>query len=353
MNLNTTYTTATGYFFSLGQAPGTSNYYAKLFAQQITPTTYNLGVSKSSNTASFSSKVLNTNQTYLVVIRYNSNNTALGQSGNTCYMWINPTSGAEPDTALADAKVFAGQPDYTSSNCSGIIWHNRGVNNPTGSIDGIRVTGSLNSSSGAWSLLNVGALPVELTSFTANSSNGKVILTWKTASEINNKGFEVERKAVSDNAWSTISFIKGAGSTLAANHYSYTDISSVSGKINYRLKQIDFDGTFKYSDIVTTSNNAPGSFSLSQNYPNPFNPSTKIEYAVPVDSRVKIELYNITGQKVADLVNNEQSAGFYSLNVGANTFKNVASGVYIYKMTAIEKASGKNFVSSKKLMLMK
>jgi hypothetical protein len=111
-----------------------------------------------------------------------------------------------------------------------------------------------------------------------------------------------------------------------------------------------------FTTIPTSVNsdvNVPGTFTLSQNYPNPFNPSTKIDYTLPVDSRVKIELYNITGQKVANLVNKEQSVGYYSINVSANTFKNIASGVYIYKMTAIEKASGRSFVSSKKLMLMK
>ena len=94
-------------------------------------------------------------------------------------------------------------------------------------------------------------------------------------------------------------------------------------------------------------------YSISQNYPNPFNPSTNIDYNLRLDANVRIELFNITGQKVADLVNADQSAGFHSVNVGSNTFKNIASGVYIYRMIAIEKAGGKSFVSSKKLILMK
>ena len=353
LNLSATSTIATNYFFSLGTAPGTSNYYAKLFAQQITASTYYLGVSKSSNTANFSTKVLNTGQTYLVLIRYNANNTALNQSGNTCYMWINPSGSLEPDTALADAKVFAGQSDFTSANCSAVMWHDRGTSNPLGTIDGIRVAGSLNSSSGAWTYLNPGSLPVELTTFTASVANGVVNLSWKTATEINNSGFEVERKSVNDNSWTTLSFVKGFGNSLSAKQYSYTDNSANSGKFNYRLKQIDQNGTFKYSDAINVDVNVPGTFTLSQNYPNPFNPSTKIDYQLPVDSKVKIEIFSITGQKVADLVNTDQGAGFYSITVGANTFKNISSGVYIYKMTTFEKVSGKNFVSSKKLMLLK
>jgi hypothetical protein len=196
-------------------------------------------------------------------------------------------------------------------------------------------------------------LPVELTSFTSNVFNGKVNLSWITATELNNNGFQIERTLASEVSWSSVGFVKGAGNSSNTIHYSFTDNSVNSGKYNYRLKQIDYDGKYKYSDLVNADVNVPGTFSLSQNYPNPFNPSTKIDYTLPVDSRVKVEIYNIAGQKIADVVNNEQSAGFYSLNVSANSFKNISSGVYIYKMTAIEKATGKNFVSSKKLMLMK
>ena len=196
-------------------------------------------------------------------------------------------------------------------------------------------------------------VPVELTSFTASVANGVVNLSWKTATEINNSGFEVQRKGVNDNTWSTLAFVKGSGNSLTTKQYSYSDNSANSGKFNYRLKQIDQNGTFNYSDVVNVNVNVPGTFSMSQNYPNPFNPSTKIDYQVPVDSKVNIELFSITGKKVADLVNTDQGAGFYSINVGANTFKNISSGVYIYKMTAFEKVSGKNFVSSKKLMLLK
>jgi hypothetical protein len=195
--------------------------------------------------------------------------------------------------------------------------------------------------------------PVELTSFTSNISNGKVNLSWTTATEQNNNGFQVERSSMDNCSWASIGFIKGAGSSNSPKHYSFIDNSVLNGKYNYRLKQIDNDGKYKYSNLVTANVNVPGIFSLSQNYPNPFNPSTRIDYTLPVDSKVKIELYNITGQKAADLVNNDQSAGFYSLNVNANLLKNITSGVYIYKMTAIEKTTGKNFISSRKLILMK
>jgi hypothetical protein len=353
LNLTTTFPASNGYFLSLGQN-SLSQYVGKFFAKQITAATYNLGVSNVSTTTEvFSPAVLNTGQTYLVIMRYNINNTATQGKLNTIQVWINPAGAAEPDTNIADIKYPAIDSTFTATLINGFFWHNRNATNPLGSVDGIRVAGSTLSSAAAWAMLNPGSLPVELTSFTANASNGKVNLTWATASELNNRGFDVERKSASDNSWATISFVKGNGSTLSAKHYSYTDNSVNSGKYIYRLKQIDDNGTFKYSNEVNADINVPGKFSLSQNYPNPFNPSTKINYTLPVDSRVKIELFNITGQRVAELVNNEQPAGFYSLNVGANTFSKIASGVYIYKMTAIEKATGKNFMSSMKLMLMK
>ena len=196
-------------------------------------------------------------------------------------------------------------------------------------------------------------LPVELTSFTANVSSGKVNLSWSTATEQNNNGFQVERTKANEASWAPVGFVKGSGNSNSTKHYSFIDKSVKSGKYNYRLKQIDNDGKYKYSDKISADVNIPGTFALSQNYPNPFNPSTKIDYSIPTDARVKIELYNIAGQKIADLVNNEQSAGFYSINVNASSFKNITSGVYIYKMTATENVTGKNFVSSKKLMLMK
>jgi hypothetical protein len=351
LKLDTTYTTANQYFFSLGSAPGTSNYYAKLFAQKITDSTFYLGVSKTSNTAAFSSKVLRTGQTHLVVVRYNVNNTALNQTGNTCYMWINPISGNEPDTALADAKVYAGQGDFGSAHISSVMWHNRGVNNPKGSIDGIRLAVSSNSSEAAWIALAPGNVPVELTSFTSTVSNGKIVLLWSTATETNNSGFEVERKE--GNSWTTLGFVKGSGSSTSSKSYSFTDESVNSGRFSYRLKQIDFDGTYTYSNVVNAEIGQPNSFMLSQNYPNPFNPSTKIDYQVPAESRVKIEMYNVTGEKIAELIDTDHAAGFYSLNVNTSLFKNISSGVYIYKMSATEKASGKSFINTKKMMLMK
>jgi hypothetical protein len=141
-----------------------------------------------------------------------------------------------------------------------------------------------------------------------------------------------------------------AGTSISSKKYSYTDKNLQAGKYQYRLKMIDNDGSYKLSDVVETAIAVPKNFELSQNYPNPFNPSTKIDYQVPVDAKVILEVYNITGQKVVELVNQEQSAGYYSVNFGSSK---LSSGVYIYRIVASDKATGNNFSSIKKMMLLK
>ena len=129
------------------------------------------------------------------------------------------------------------------------------------------------------------ALPVELTSFTAEIQNNSIKLNWQTATEVNNYGFEIERSQ--NSVWVKIGFVKGNGNSNSAKVYSFTDAQKLSGKYSYRLKQIDNDGVFEYSKVIETYFELPETFNLSQNYPNPFNPITKIEYQLPATSNVK------------------------------------------------------------------
>lgn len=324
LNLNTTYTTATGYFFTLGQG---TNYFAKLFAKKLTDSTYQLGVSKTSNTANFVTREMKNGETYVVVVRYNVNNNATNQNLNTCYMWINPTSNVEPDTTFAEATVWAGQGDYTATALTSIMYHNRGTSNPLGSIDGIRVAASTVSSLQAWNDLAPGPLPVELTSFAASSINGKVVLNWQTASETNNKGFEVERK--SDNNWISLGFVNGNGTSLFANNYSFTD-NVTNGTYSYRLKQVDFNGYFKYTDVIEVVNGLPVEYTLSQNYPNPFNPATTIEFSVVKAGNYSLDVYSVSGEKVASLLNTNLNSGNHKINFDAS---NLTSGIYFYRLS--------------------
>jgi hypothetical protein len=197
-------------------------------------------------------------------------------------------------------------------------------------------------------------LPVELTSFVTNVSGRQVNLSWETKTEVNSSKYEIDRALVGAKdaavTWSAVGSVQAAGNSNSPKKYSYTDKNLQAGKYQYRLKMIDNDGSSKLSAVVETEIALPKNFQLSQNYPNPFNPTTKIDYQVPVDAKVILEVYNIAGQKVVELVNQEQSAGYYSVNFGSSK---LSSGVYIYRIVASDKATGNNFSSIKKMMLLK
>jgi hypothetical protein len=197
-------------------------------------------------------------------------------------------------------------------------------------------------------------LPVELSSFVSDVSGRQVNLNWETKTEVNTRQFEIDRALVSttgsSTTWSAVGSVTATGTSVSPKKYSYTDKNLQAGKYQYRLKMIDNDGSSKLSAVVETEIALPKSFALSQNYPNPFNPTTKIDYQVPVDAKVIMEVYNIAGQKVMELVNQEQSAGYYTVNFGSSK---LSSGVYIYRIVASDKATGNNFSSIKKMMLLK
>ena len=186
-------------------------------------------------------------------------------------------------------------------------------------------------------------IPVELTSFAVSIVGDDVILNWITATELNNQGFDVERSFDNQN-FKQIGFVPGYGTTTESKFYSFSINILPSQKEFYRLKQIDFDGTFEYSSTVELEGIAPTEFSLKQNYPNPFNPSTKIGFTLPVETIVKIVVYNLIGQKVAEVVNSKYTAGSHSVDFNAST---LSSGIYLYKIEA------GSFTAVKKMQLLK
>jgi hypothetical protein len=186
-------------------------------------------------------------------------------------------------------------------------------------------------------------VPVELTSFTAHAINDGVELNWTTATETNNQGFEVERKSA-NGEFEKAGYVAGFGTTTEPRSYSFADIKLSSGIYTYRLKQIDFDGSFSYSTEVNVDVTTPIEYALEQNYPNPFNPSTTIKYSIPEDGFVKLSVYNLLGEEVTTLVNNVQKAGRYEVVFDASS---LASGIYVYRLES------SNFSASRKLMLMK
>jgi hypothetical protein len=188
-------------------------------------------------------------------------------------------------------------------------------------------------------------VPVELISFSASVVKDIVNLSWKTATEVNNLGFNVERSANKID-WEKIAFVQSNQNSTSTISYSYIDKSvSQAGNYYYRLKQIDYDGSYKYSSIVQAGVNLPFIFTLDQNYPNPFNPSTKIQYNLPENSFVSLKVYNTIGQEVAALVNNVVLPGSHEITFDASKLN---SGVYFYTLK-----SGNNFVQTRKMIIMK
>jgi hypothetical protein len=205
------------------------------------------------------------------------------------------------------------------------------------------------------------ALPVSLNGFAAHfdHASGNVNLHWKTETEVDCYGFEVERRRVDETTqlingistqWLKVGFVSGNGTSNAQHKYSFTDEKHITGRYAYRLKQIDNSGAFKYEQETQIEISIPKEFTLSQNYPNPFNPSTTIHFGLPARSIVCLVVYNALGQVVKELINAEQQAGYQS--VVWNT--NVSSGLYFYRLDATS-LDGPNisFVKTKTMLLLK
>jgi photosystem II stability/assembly factor-like uncharacterized protein len=193
-------------------------------------------------------------------------------------------------------------------------------------------------------------LPVELSSFNAVTEKNNVHLDWRTETEINNYGFEVEKSITDENnssenlSFSKIAFVAGNGSSNVPHDYSYTDESTAPGNYVYRLKQIDSDGDINYSNLVFVKldGNSFG-FELAQNYPNPFNPTTQINYKVSEQGHITIKVFSISGEEITTLVNENKNAGLYNVKFDGSR---LPSGVYIYQLK-----EGKNSEIKKMILL--
>ncbi len=187
-------------------------------------------------------------------------------------------------------------------------------------------------------------VPVELISFSASIIDNYVELKWVTATEVNNAGFDIERKNAMNEKWKVIHFVKGFGTSTEIRNYSFVDKEVTPGKYSYRLKQVDYEGSYEYSNVVEANIKLPAKYELLQNYPNPFNPSTTIQFNLPKESFTKLEIFNVVGEKVETLVSEPLSVGIYKYKWDAGGY---SSGVYFYRITT------GNFVQTKKLLLTK
>jgi hypothetical protein len=196
-------------------------------------------------------------------------------------------------------------------------------------------------------------LPVQLVSFTGTQVSSSVIrLNWRTISEVNNYGFYVQRRANSTEQWFEIpnSFVAGHGTTNEPHDYSYTDSTAPQGNIQYRLKQVDLDGTLHFTGPITVSSTTSvkglpsKEFLLLQNYPNPFNPTTTIAFALSQSTRATLKVFDLLGRELATLVDENLPAGVHKAMWDARGF---ASGVYLYRLQAGE------LVQTRDLLLMR
>jgi hypothetical protein len=211
--------------------------------------------------------------------------------------------------------------------------------------------------------MTITVIPVELSSFSAETQKNSVTLKWTTASETNNRGFEIQKSKVSEwipsgksqSDWVTVGFVEGNGNTTERQSYIFNEKDLKVGSYTYRLKQVDYDGSYEYSNEVEVDVEAPSVFTLMQNYPNPFNPMTKIEYTLPENAEVRIDIYNTLGELVSTLVNKTMEAGYQEISLDASS---LPSGTYIYRINATPvggqaKGETKTFVDTKKMLLVK
>jgi len=177
-------------------------------------------------------------------------------------------------------------------------------------------------------------LPVELTSFDLYTMNGDVVLRWTTASELNNRGFEVERKTGEPDEWRTVGFVPGNGTTLRTVNYSFTDKAPGSGEMHYRLKQFDHDGTVKIYNGSSVNVEEFG-YELYQNYPNPVSsgdPSTVVYFTLKEDGYAALTVYNAIGEEVMKPVVSVMGKGIHRVDIPT---RGLTAGVYFYRLETI------------------
>jgi len=261
------------------------------------------------------------------------------------YATFSGTSGATPHVCGTVALLLSVNPNLTPADVS-MIMQTTAVEKGTPGKDNRYGAGRIDAY--AAYLMAVSMIPVELASFTASANENSVTLNWSTATETNNSGFTIERKTVLDERWKEIGFVPGFGTTTEPKVYSFIDENLLMNRYSYRLKQVDYDGTFEFSNTVEAVVSAPGEFSLDQNYPNPFNPSTTIAYTVPEASKVSIRIYSIVGELVATLADGIVEPGYHSVEFDASR---LTSGTYIYQVKA--EGESKTFVDNKKMLLLK
>lgn len=354
-NANTTYTAGTGSgtagdTYSFGAASSSERALGGLFSSSLTPTfgagfTNNTGGTITSITISYTGEQWRlgaTLRTDRIDFQYSTDATSLSTG---TWVDVNELDFSSPvTTGTTGALDGNSSPNRTSISSTisslnitnGSTFFIRWTDfNATSSDDGLAVDD--------FTMTNDSPLPVSLTSFTASPFKSSVVLNWTTATEVNNYGFDILRQA-QDDKWEKIGFVAGHGNSNSQKDYSFTDNNAPKAGLKYRLKQIDTDGSYTYSEVVSVDNALAKTFKLYTAYPNPFNPSTKIKFSIPSSSNVSLKIYDVIGNEIASLVNERKEAGEYEVEFNAS---NLPSGIYF---STLQSGSG---IQTQKLLLIK
>ena len=272
--------------------------------------------------------------------------------------WIVTSSGissfqCDIDFFYVDADITGSEPGLSGGMYNGSVWTlldpvSTGNNQGTGTVIGF----------GDFSAGQQSFLPVALRVLSVTARDGAAELRWSTETEINNYGFDIERRQCDDHpervqepGWWTVGFVQGGGTSAAPRDYSFTDRNLAAGRYAYRIRQIDNNGQAIYSAAAEVEVGLkPGRFELFDNYPNPFNPSTIIRYGLPERSKVRLQIYDMLGRAIETLVDQEQEARFFEYTWRAH----VPSGIYFCRLTANSTEDpGRRFVQTKKMVLVR
>ena len=309
VNVSSATTSSSGeYILHFGN---TSTHYARLYVRK-SASNLQFGLSKSNEGATFSMTNYSFNTTYLIVVKYTF---FIGAQNDRVDLWLISSGVPSSETAAGTPTVENVTASNTDASSLSAVSLRQGTVSHSVTVDGIRISDD-------WSQA---PLPVELSSFSAIIVNSGIKLNWRTETEVNNYGFEVERTAPfpppyqggggeAGGGWEKIGFVEGHGNSNSPKEYSFIDDNVTSGKYAYRLKQIDNDGTYEFSKVIEIDVDAPSGYKLSQNYPNPFNPATTIRFSIPEAANVKLSLYNKIGETISLLLNEFNEACVNTIN---------------------------------------
>jgi len=277
-----------------------------------------------------------------ILSSWNITTTIPSVTRNITYEWLSNYDNGHIFGGTNKAQIY--------KSTDGSIWTTSGSLKDVSALNPRSITTTGESPSMRWTVSSQDApLPVTLSSFSASVNSNNVSLKWVTSNEINNSGFDVERSEGTSNQYTKIGFVKGNGTKETSSEYTFTDNKLNSGKYQYRLKQLDLNGNFEYHNLTQSIEVAlPSKIELAQNYPNPFNPSTKIDFTLPSNSKVKISIFDMTGKEVAVALNDTRSAGYHTIQFNAS---NLSSGVYFYKLDI--SSNEQNISLLKKMVLIK